>query len=513
MKTSSEIIEEIVANAKGMTRPVFRGQSNAEWQLQSGAVYRLEEAIECDSVDNKNNVRRKVHRYHMDNLIYPMQIIDGRNEEEMSYFERLSVLQHHGAATGFIDFTESLLVALWFACESLSCHDGKVFMLDIGNIQVAKNGRGRYEEDIFSTEEVIYYEPNQSLARIMAQQSILLIIPPKIPDSHLLSIRVRKEAKSFLIQHLEACGISERKLFPDIQGLAHRNARNISLRPNLEEELTPNQYRDKGNQDYQAERYEKALVHYRSYAAACLDLIQPHCLIGDTLSALGDFPKAVDAYTRAIDMEREGRPINLESMENLDNEAVRQLMLHLIYYNRGNAYAALEEHNEAISDYDKSLKHGDWQSRNVLYNRGNSKFALKHYEEAFNDFEAVWSERIGSDAALAMGNCKVIMREFEDGLQQYLEGVRCGEPQTAASHCQKHVNHLYHLLSLSESCFYEIKQGDSVYVEGAHISKYFDFVGNSGNVGNTPSSMTNMPGGEGYKGLLGFVIIARPNQN
>ena len=55
----------------------------------------------------------------------PMEVMDGAT---LSDLQRLSVLQHQGAATGLLDFTEYPLVALWFACAERSDKDGKVFV-------------------------------------------------------------------------------------------------------------------------------------------------------------------------------------------------------------------------------------------------------------------------------------------------------------------------------------------------------------------------------------------------
>ena len=96
-----------------------------------------------------------------------MEVIDGA---ALSDLQRLSVLQHQGAATGLLDFTEYPLIALWFACEELPDRDGKVFVLDIGDPAIAHNAR-RMDDPFNGGQTVVYYEPDRSLgARIIAQQ-------------------------------------------------------------------------------------------------------------------------------------------------------------------------------------------------------------------------------------------------------------------------------------------------------------------------------------------------------
>ena len=73
-----------------MSRPAFRGQASADWDLLSGAVHRLREADSDSVLDDDSYLRKSVSDYHRD-LIIAMEAIDG---ERMSDLQRLSVLQH-----------------------------------------------------------------------------------------------------------------------------------------------------------------------------------------------------------------------------------------------------------------------------------------------------------------------------------------------------------------------------------------------------------------------------------
>ena len=103
-----DIIEMVLAAARPMSRPAFRGQANADWQLRSGAVHRIAGAYGDSVLDDNSSLRQLVDTYHRE-ISAAMETIDG--DHMMSSLQRLSILQHWGAATGFLDFTESALVA------------------------------------------------------------------------------------------------------------------------------------------------------------------------------------------------------------------------------------------------------------------------------------------------------------------------------------------------------------------------------------------------------------------
>ena len=433
----------------------------------------------------------------------PMEVIDGAS---LSDLQRLSILQHQGAATGLLDFTEQPLVALWFVCTELPKENGRVFILDIGDHQVARNAR-QMPDPFDADSVVVYYEPDRSLgARIIAQQSVFVICNPKMPDQFIDSIEIPKQSKEPLQKYLIHLGLSEITLFGDIPGLAAANTTRTRLQhigP-----LSPGQYRDRGNRAFQAGRYDDALSAYQSYAEAMPNVAQPYCLKGDALAALGRFEEAKLAYTQAIN--NLDYPLYLSGRVITSRELMGNFMSGFLYYNRANVQAATGDHNAAVVDFDTALQCGYHHKRSLLLNRGNSKLAMEMIVEAHEDFEAAWSERQGSDAALAMGNCKVALGKFEEALQRYLDGS-AAEADKSASHCQQNAEQVRRILSALDGCDYQVrKQGRSVLVETTCANEFFPFVGNQGNTGNVSSGMVSVPGGKGYEGMWGFVVVFVP---
>ena len=356
----------------------------------------------------------------------------------------------------------------------------------------------------------MYYKPDRSLgARIVAQQSVFVICNPLIRAQHLKSVVVPQSSKGPLQDYLTRLGLSQTSLFGNIPGLTAANTRRTPLQRT--DPLTPEQHRDRGNRAFQAGRYDDALAAYEAYGAALSDVAQPYCLKGDALAAIGQFEDAELAYTKAI--ENVDRPIYLGKQVIANRDLVEPMMSRALYYNRGNVRAAAGDHPGAVADFDIALQHGDDPKRDILKNRGNSKFALEMFTEAHKDFEAAWLEGEGSDAALAMGNCKVMTGEFEGALQRYLSGTAT-EPEGSAAHCRANAEQVRRIMeTLNGRAFRTRLEGVIVFVETAQVQgtpAHFPFAGNQGNTGNIPSGMVTAHGGKGYKGTKGFVVAIVP---
>lgn len=109
---------------------VFRGQSNAAWDLQSTLERIIGKKWSAQQA-------RKFEDYSLNTFQSKYHIYSGTEHLPKSKLSWLSVMQHYGVPTRLIDFTTSPYVALYFALESydpLSLNDLAIFAIDYSAI-------------------------------------------------------------------------------------------------------------------------------------------------------------------------------------------------------------------------------------------------------------------------------------------------------------------------------------------------------------------------------------------
>ena len=140
---------------------IYRGQSNAEWDLlpKAGRVpYNTINDIEA-------------FHYFKSNAI---PFIESKPENDWQW---LALAQHHGVPTRFLDWTTNPLIATFFAVVEDLDTDAAVFKLNYKNFY-KDNGSP------FDGKDVAVYKPNAITKRIIAQQGLFTLHPkPNIPFS------------------------------------------------------------------------------------------------------------------------------------------------------------------------------------------------------------------------------------------------------------------------------------------------------------------------------------------
>ena len=98
---------------------LYRGLADADWEIEASAYRRIKESLKADpALVTFQNYNKQI----LDNA--GLQGFRYQNGRKLSDLELLAELQHYGAATCLIDFTENAMIALWFACQEEQDEDG-----------------------------------------------------------------------------------------------------------------------------------------------------------------------------------------------------------------------------------------------------------------------------------------------------------------------------------------------------------------------------------------------------
>lgn len=244
----------------------FRGHSDFEYKLKP-SIYRNRRLIANEHILFKEFILRT-----------PIDFL-----YEKSALEKLVKMQHYGLPTRLLDLTTNALVALYFACSSKGKRDGNVMVFripsndikyydsdtvsilsniakrpnsftveKIRNLDIDKfNEQGQVgyllheikeEKSYFQSiidpkdvERVVAVKVKQSNNRIIKQSGAFLIFgidgkknkPAKIPIDWILNLdlkgvdfRIDNESKDTIIDELNAVGINESTLFPELENQA-----------------------------------------------------------------------------------------------------------------------------------------------------------------------------------------------------------------------------------------------------------------------------------------------------
>ncbi|PZN73472.1 MAG: hypothetical protein DM484_22535 [Candidatus Methylumidiphilus alinenensis] len=212
-----------------MGRDLFwRGHSDDSWKLRPSA-YR--EGV----LDTENNLSAHFYQRAPSRMVNPP-----KSDKFQSW---LFLMQHHGLPTRLLDWSNSPLVALYFAVQSEPDKDGALVAMDpfsLNNyffgqrvilsdhssdvIQLFKNPLHNSVANVNKVAAISSTERNQ---RMLMQSSRFTIhgITTDLYEvdelkPYIMSIFIKKEAKELLMSWLYDIGIRKSYLFPDLDNLA-----------------------------------------------------------------------------------------------------------------------------------------------------------------------------------------------------------------------------------------------------------------------------------------------------
>jgi hypothetical protein len=194
---------------------IFRGESRAGETLRPSAGRPPEGPTASRQPRfDLHDERSALERFKSDALPY----LD-RTPPPEHHLEWLAIAQHHGMRTRLLDWSESLLIAAFFAVEAGGASGGATIygVKDLPSVDAGA--------DPFAVDEVSVYRPSRLTARMAPQMSTFTVHPDPSADfradPRLRHWRVVGHRNCWQIKLvLDACGVNYANIFPDIGGLA-----------------------------------------------------------------------------------------------------------------------------------------------------------------------------------------------------------------------------------------------------------------------------------------------------
>lgn len=221
---SIEEFEHLIQKYQDTTGYIFRGQANSDWNIVSSAYRFIKETYPSLKITNKilAAYEQRIPEYVKKD--YP-NVYDKVNG---SLSKLLCILQHMGGKTTYVDFSNSIKIASYFACEQFEDKDGIIFICQktVDDRVCNLNGTPIGEVIEISENEFEFLNYPAATNRMQAQKSCFLKIKKERTDDCLLShedigdercIHISKDIKNKILVYLHRQdNICRQRIYPDI---------------------------------------------------------------------------------------------------------------------------------------------------------------------------------------------------------------------------------------------------------------------------------------------------------
>ena len=207
---AQEKIREIL-NECGEGKYVFRGE-NRHYEKVSSKLYR--EYAAASLVDDHMLESERITVQEARRHVRP----------DASDIEVLTELQHYGGKTTLIDFTRSLAVALFFACDGYPDEPGRIILFDTAGLEEKERIEAGEDSGEDSCEII---SPAGKNPRVVFQGSVFVRSPRGyIKEGKFKKIKIEENLKAEILSYLEHHGINCDTVYNDLHGFIRNRENN-----------------------------------------------------------------------------------------------------------------------------------------------------------------------------------------------------------------------------------------------------------------------------------------------
>lgn len=222
---------------------IFRGQSNASWDLESSLHRSFEEAQAIHKIcnDKEKNLNKEEHEKVMiDRFKCSAHLYLNSLPHDNDLLSWLSLMQHHGAPTRLLDFTFSYYIALYFALEhgeddavvycinhqAIKADDEEQFGNKRKEMYANILGDHKNSDDPF----LLAFEPTFSNQRLLSQQGLFvainnheythenLLTAYELEDNDVQKYIIPKKLRYSGLRKLNQMNINSTNIYPGLDG-------------------------------------------------------------------------------------------------------------------------------------------------------------------------------------------------------------------------------------------------------------------------------------------------------
>ena len=343
--------------------------------------------------------------------------------------ERLAAVQHLGGATNFVDFSEDLNVALFFACYKKLGKNGRIIVMRSPEKDRESTGMKDDPTNLELLKENKTFIPRRTgndpgYQRARAQKGLVVYCPEGyIKEDKYKKVEIALQDKLPILKYLRKYhGIDYQTIFYDVHGYIELTKHRHTL---LREYLIAVERKKYGD----AEEKISGLINmggtFWEYDARGV----LYTIRGDHALALSDYNRALQINTKYGNAYN-NRGNTHYSQGKYDkaildyNKAIEQNPKNSeVYTNRGNAYYSQSKYTQAIADYTEAINL-DPKVTEAYYNRGRTHSLQGEYTQAVADYTKVINlNSEDSEAYFDRGNAYASQSDYAQAISDYDKAI------------------------------------------------------------------------------------------